>query len=87
MALRLLEHEVKDVRAALADLPTLASTREVTGEDLDGEEHTIDVDVAEFDAYSIDQHRIVALMERLGEIYDVARAREIRASMLAGATR
>jgi hypothetical protein len=88
MALRLLEHEVKDVRSALADLPTLRETAtkeiDVYTRDEDGndvtEQRDVDVEVNTFDAYSVDQHRILALVERIGEVYDVARAREIKAS-------
>lgn len=83
MALRLLEHEVKDVRSVLADLPTAVYTIWVTGKDEFGEEHTIDADLASLDVAAVD---VVTLMERLGEIYDVARARAIRESLVASTT-
>lgn len=94
MALRLLEHEVKDVRSALADLPTVTETRvkDVSVYCYDHDDgdklcsDSIDVEVEVFDALAIDSNAVLTLMERLGEIYDVARARAIRESLVASST-
>jgi hypothetical protein len=84
--LNLLEFEIEDIRRLLADLPTETVEKEVITdiEDLDDEgestkrEICVDVEVETFSPESFDRHSVVALVERIGEIYDLARARAIR---------
>lgn len=84
--LRLTEFEMEDVRRLLESLPTETVEKEVMttidDTDDDGEDTTreicVDVEVETFSPEAFDRNDVASLVERIGEIYDVARARALR---------
>jgi hypothetical protein len=81
MPLRLTEFEIEDIARLLADIPTKTeyTNKDVSCECIDcGKKDYVEVEETHERIDTMNREFIRTVVERIGEIYDVARARALR---------